>query len=285
MNRHEVIVDSLELPARVSDICHLLLLPISSKSQLKKQIKKGNIFLNGKKAYSGDWVKNGDKLTFLENQRMKSNPHIPIEIVYEDEDLAIVVKPFGLPTSGNRLRQLDNALPHCLRKSQKPGALVNPQAIHRLDGPTYGLLIIAKTKTSLQLLNAQLEKKEIQKYYRAIVLGKVEDSLELKAPINSQPAFTKVYPIQHFPSKRFQWISLVKLQAITGRTHQLRIHLSQIDHPIMGDRLYCPEDLLVKGKGLYLAATELQLHHPISKEALTFEIDLPKKFQKIIQGA
>jgi 23S rRNA pseudouridine1911/1915/1917 synthase len=285
MDRHEVVVHNLEFPMRVSDVSHILLPEIGSKSQAKKQLKKKHLLLNGETALSGDWVKNGDTLTYLNKTRTKPNPKIELAVAYEDSDVAIVVKPFGLPTSGNRLRQLDNALPHILAPSTRSDALVNPQPIHRLDSATYGLLIVAKTKQALQSLNQQLLNSEIEKYYEAIVIGKVEKEHEIKTPIKGQTAHTMVRPISCFPSKRFEWISHIGLQPVTGRTHQLRIHLSEFGHPIMGDRIYCPDNILVKGKGMYLAALRFVFNHPVSGKQKSIDIEAPKKFKKIILSA
>lgn len=263
----------------------MLFTRISSKSQLKKLLKKGRLSRNGTTLYSADRLQAQDliQLTLLPSQ-LPSYP-LPLTIAYEDPHLAAVVKPADLPTSGNARRTLTHALAHNLATPELEDALDHPQPVHRLDRHTHGLVLVARSRSAQQALATALAEHRIEKTYRAIVIGQPPISGDIHLPIDGKTAHTTIQTIATYTSPRFGLLSAVDLSPITGRTHQLRIHMARLGHPIIGDRLYCPENLLVKGKGLFLAAYQLHLTHPITGQDLDISIDLPKKFSKISRNA
>jgi 23S rRNA-/tRNA-specific pseudouridylate synthase len=146
------------------------------------------------------------------------------------------------------------------------------------------LIIAAKTAKCLMLLGEMLADKEITKKYRAIVIGSVEKKCYIEDPIEGKEAKTLINLIDRVSSLDFGTLSAVELSPITGRTHQLRIHLKNNGTPILGDRLYGDEKVNVKGKGLFLCANKVVFDHPITKEKVELEIPLAKKFDKYWNG-
>lgn len=211
---------------------------------------------------------------------MKKIFSLVLDVVYEDEVLAVIHKPSGIPTSGNYFKTITNALPFNLKRSGEKDALATPLPVHRLDNPTSGLLLIAKNKSAQVALNRLFEERKIYKTYHALVLGKIEDSLRLNTPIAGKEAETNILPIAQYLIKD-TYFSLVKAFPESGRTHQIRIHLSENDHPIVGDKLYGTASEIIQKGGLFLAATGLEFQHPVTGEKLKFELPLPKKFRRI----
>ncbi|QZT36375.1 RluA family pseudouridine synthase [Halosquirtibacter xylanolyticus] len=252
----------------------------SSKS-IKKTLAKGWIHIDGRRASSGDWVKEGMQISLYQQIETLLKPYdIEVKIVYEDDWMAIVDKPAGITTSGNRFDTLENALQGKLIHSEQPDAYVNPRAIHRLDKATSGLVIIAKTKRTRMLLGQMLEERRITKKYQALIMGDIDVEGEIKLPIDGLCACSKYRKIDVVPSLRSEKLTLVELSPITGRTHQLRIHMSLRDTPILGDTLYGVEGKILKHKGLFLCAFSLDLIHPMTQCSLHVEIPLPHKFYK-----
>lgn len=282
INQH--IIPSIETDIRFLDYCYGLFPQLPSKKSVKKAIKNAELLLNDKRAESGRWLKKGDKITLIDLQLQAPKPYeITLEIIYEDEYLAIINKPAGIITSGNQFKTIENALIHNIKKSTKEDALKWAKPVHRLDAPTSGLLICAKTKTAHMLLGKLFQDKTIQKTYHAIVQGTTPLSGTIQQDINEQKAITTFQTIQTIPSLQNNSISLLNIQPKTGRTHQIRIHLSQMGHPIIGDKLYGQEGNILKNKGLFLAATALDFTHPISQEKLLLRIDPPHKFESLIE--
>lgn len=205
-------------------------------------------------------------------------------MLYEDDQLAIVNKPAGLPTSGNQFRTLENALIDQLKPSGAEDAMGWPKPVHRLDAPTSGLVIFAKTLSARIALGSMLEKKKIRKTYQAIVMGRPPASGSLDSPVNGQQAYTDFRLLKTVPSLKSGSLSLLELEPHTGRTHQLRIQLSDAGFPILGDPLYGSPGAILKGKGLFLCAVALRLEHPGSKAPLEVSIPAPKKFESRLQG-
>lgn len=204
----------------------------------------------------------------------------PLQVLFEDDHLAVIHKPAGIIVSGNKWKTIARALPDNLRPSQQPDACA-PQPAHRLDFPTTGALLIGKTTSCIRTLNQMFEAKEIHKTYLAIAIGKMKPEGNIHTPIDDKPSETDYRVIQSSHSERFGALNLVKLYPRTGRRHQLRQHLASIGHPILGDKEYGIESLILNGKGLYLHAHRLEFVHPFTKEQLNIEDELPKKFKKI----
>lgn len=273
-------VEEIRLYEYIADVFQ----DIPSKSAVKKHIKKGRILLDGKQTKTGTWVKPGQKIEWMDLEEKLPKPyHLNFDIVYQDEHLAVVNKPGGIPVSGNQFMTMQNALVDKLSTSTESDALKYAKPVHRLDAATCGLLLVAKTAKTLMLLGKMLESKIIDKKYCAVVKGEVPDEGEINSPIDGKRSETEYKNVFTVPSLRNGALSLVDLYPKTGRTHQLRIHMSEMGHPIMGDVLYDREEEVFKGKGLFLCAKGLRFNHPITDEELTIQIEEPTKFETLMR--
>ncbi len=252
---------------------------ISTRKGIKKAFKRKQILLNGSYAGSATYLKNNDKIELLE-LNVSSNKvfNIDLDIIFEDDEIAIVIKPAGLVVSGNKLKTLQNALRTNVMQSNAKDKLPTPLTTHRLDSQTSGLVIVAKTYSSRIKIGEMFEKRKIQKSYHAIVQGKLEGSGKLNSDVQSKSAVTLFDSLNVVDSVKNEFISLLKLSPITGRKHQIRIHLANLGFPIVGDKLYGDLDNILKHKGLFLAATSLEFEHPKTGESLRFDIPMPEKF-------
>jgi len=255
---------------------------VPTKSGIKKAIKKKLILVNGLPTSTARIIIGGEKITLLnpKNKPLRKSLILRLAITFEDDYLAIIEKPPGILVNGNKFKTIDNALQQNLKKSSQIDA-VRPRPIHRLDYPTSGLLLIGKTSSTIRALNQLFENKKIKKKYYAITIGKMNLKGAIKTNINKKTAITNYKTIQSVKSNRFEFLNLVELSPKTGRRHQLRIHLSSIGNPILGDQEYGIKSLILKGKGLYLHASQLDFTHPITKDKLSITSNLPKKFKMI----
>lgn len=285
MSFHSHKVSSYNVQIRLSDYGPGIFPALSTKSAFKKAIKKGEILVDGQSGTTGHIVKPGEEITWnpLEQKPVKLY-HIDLEVIYEDEYMAVVNKPAGVVVSGNQFRTLENALPLHLGSSPQTDTLAAPKAIHRLDSPTSGLIIIARTAAARVKLSRLMEQKEIRKTYQAVVIGETQESWKSETPVDEKPATTLFRKIRTVPSLRSGTLTLVEAKPLTGRTHQIRKHLSEIGTPILGDKMYGKEGLIMKGKGLFLCATKVEFPHPFSGEKISVEIDPPHKFEQFMQG-
>lgn len=268
---------------RLSDYCCGIFAALPSRKSVKKAIRAGRLLLNGKQGNTGDWVKPGMQIDLLAPEKTRPDYELRLEVIHEDQHIALINKPAGIPVSGNQFRTIANTLPFNLKPSSAPDALAAPFPVHRLDSPTSGLLLIAKTGSAHQHLGQAFEQNKIKKIYQAIVTGKPPESGTIELPIEGKPAYTRYELLQSVPSLKNEQLSLLRLFPSTGRTHQIRIHLAQIGHPIMGDKLYGEPGKIYQGKGLFLCATGLQFSHPKSAELLPFVINPPNKFPLLLQ--
>lgn len=274
------IVPAVNEKIRLQEYAVSIFPTLPTKSSLKKALKKELILLNGQPAKTSDWIAEGQKIELLEDKNQAAKVYtLKLAIIFEDDDLAIIHKPAGIPTSGNYFKTVEHALPFNLKPSQEKDALVNPLPVHRLDNPTSGLLLIAKSKSAQVALNRLLQEKRIQKTYHALVYGEIKNSI-LTNPIDEKPAETEIHSIKKVEIKG-DIFSLVKAFPKTGRTHQIRIHLAKNGNPIIGDNLYGKTSEIIKKSGLFLAATGLEFQHPITRESMRFELPLPKRFSEI----
>ncbi len=257
---------------------------IPSKSGIKKAIKRGEILLNGEKTEQSAWVKHGETITLID---LQNNPpkvyELKLDVVFEDDCLAVINKPAGISVSGNKYKTIVNALSYNLKPSTAEDALKWPLPVHRLDYPTSGLLLVAKTKLARIKLGNQFENRQVKKNYRAIVVGQPPDEGVIDNQIENQVAITEYKLIKATPSLKVKQISLIDLFPLTGRTHQLRRHMAEIGHPILGDRKYGNDLPLLKGKGLFLSAIGLEFKHPVSDEKCLFQISEPLKFSSLLE--
>ncbi len=257
---------------------------IPTKSALKKAIKKGLVFVNGEKASTALLIRGSEKIELYEAETdintSKKKFDITLEVLFEDEYLAIINKPTGVLVSGNSFATINNALPQNLKRSSLSDVTI-PRPVHRLDYPTSGLLLIGKTTSSIIELNRLFELKLIQKTYHAISIANLPKNGEINTPIDSKVALTKFSVLKTVSSERFGNLNLVELQPSTGRRHQLRKHLFSLNSPILGDKDYYLEGLILKGNGLYLHASSLKFIHPFTSKTINISSNLPKKFERI----
>ena len=269
---------------RLSDYACGIFPLIPSRKGIKKAILRKAILVNNKIAHTGDWVEEGQTITWVDIENKPTKVlQLELEVVYEDEFFAIINKPAGIIVSGNQFRTIENALLHNLKISAELDALKKMRAVHRLDSLTSGLLIIAKTARAHLHFSFLFEKKKIQKQYQAIVIGQLEEQGSIDFMIDGKEAITDFQTELVVPSLRNELLSLVNLFPKTGRTHQLRIHLSKKGLPILGDELYGKEGLILKHKGLFLAAVGLHFSHPISQKEIKIKIEAPNKFGKLLE--
>lgn len=285
MSRKEtIIVPKLKKTVRLSDFVVDKFEMIPSRKGMKKAISKGYVFVNGKRAKTGFYLQGEEeiqlKLPVPKVDKTQSTLHI--KLVHEDEDLAVVYKPPGLVTSGNMKKTVSNALPNIIKASSKVDRLIKATPVHRLDFATSGLLLVAKTRSASEFLSKQFENREVSKTYLAVITGNLaENEKTINAEIKGKEAITSYAMIYNIASKSHQNIYLLKVDPSTGRRHQIRVHLSEMGHPIMGDHKYGEAGQVVKGKGLFLHAYTIGFTHPESKEKMEFTIEPPTKFNKL----
>ncbi len=255
---------------------------LPSRKSIKRSIKLGAILLNDIPASTSSWVKKGDVIK-LRNlfQKPKVIYQLSIEIIYEDEYLAIINKPAGIPVSGNTFRTVYNSLGHFLSIDYHQNFY--PQPAHRLDSATSGLLIIAKNANTRIQLGQLFENKAITKTYQAIVHGHTGKGGLINFPIDGKAASSKFECIAWHHTQNELKFSHIILQPLTGRTHQLRKHCLAMGHPILGDKSYQRQGWQLRRKGMLLCSTGLSFKHPETEKEMNFNIDPPAKFAKIMR--
>lgn len=277
-------VPLLEQAVRFQDYGVDIFNAINSKSGLKKSIKKGLITINGVLASTATFIKGGEVITLYELEKTKDaiNPNIELEIIYEDDYLAVINKPPGVLVSGNKLKTIVNALPYNLKESSQSDALSRPLTVHRLDFPTSGLLLVAKTNKVLISLGKMFEENTILKTYHAVSIGSMQAKGSITNDINGKASKTRYEVLKTIESTKYNCLNLLKLFPESGRRHQIRIHLSGIGNPILGDATYGKDGAVLTGKGLFLCASSLEFKHPVLKNKLLIELQLPAKFRRLL---
>ncbi len=276
------IVPAILEEVRLQEYAVSVFTSIQTRSGLKKAIKKGLILIDGQKASTADWIKQGQKIDLLQPEfPTKKIFKLDLDVLFEDEHIAVVHKPSGFPTSGNFFKTIENALPHNLSRSKEIDALSYPLPSHRLDNPTAGILLCAKTRSSLIKLQQDFAEKKIAKIYFALVHYKMEKELTVDSAIEDKPASTLVKPLEFF--KIFNSLyTLVEAKPLTGKTHQIRIHLSRNEHPIVGDKIYgIKEDDYFRNKNLFLFSGGIHFSHPVTKDEMNLKLELPKRFRNL----
>ncbi|MGT2907257.1 RluA family pseudouridine synthase [Streptococcus dentiloxodontae] len=269
-----------------------------SRSQAKDAIKAGQILVNGKAEKAKYTVKAGDVISYELPQAESLSYEaeaIPLDIIYEDDDVAVVNKPQGMvvhPSAGHRSATLVNALMYHIKDLSTINGVIRPGIVHRIDKDTSGLLMIAKNDKAHQALAAELKDKKSLRQYLAIVHGNLpNDRGVIEAPIGrsekdrkKQAVTAKGKPaVTHFQVlERFGDYTLVELTLETGRTHQIRVHMAYIGHPLAGDPLYGPRKTL-SGQGQFLHAKTLGFTHPKTGETLSFTAEAPALFQETLE--
>ncbi|MCX2680310.1 RluA family pseudouridine synthase [Galbibacter sp. EGI 63066] len=276
------LVSTLSSPIRLQEYGVGVFQACPTKSALKKALKKQYITVNGAIASTATYIKGGETITLSIPEVIPSKKKLifPLQVLFEDEHLALTHKPAGILVSGNSFKTVANALPQNIKASTLPDA-TKPQPVHRLDYPTTGILLIGKTNSSIRALNKMFEDKEIEKTYYAVTIGEMDSNGKINSAIDNKKSESGYTVHQSVSSERFGTLNLVELKPKTGRRHQLRKHLSSIGNPILGDKEYSKKGLILNGKGLYLHAYSLRFTHPFTKEEIYIVDELPKRFKKI----
>lgn len=267
-----------------------------SRSQIQRWIEDGHVKVNDQPVKSKYKLAVGDVVTIEPEKPKKIDlvpENIPLDIVYEDDDVIVVNKPQGMvvhPAPGHPDHTLVNALLYHSPLSTINGEF-RPGIVHRIDKDTSGLLMVAKNDMAHRSLAAQLKAKTNEREYVALVHGVIkEDQGTIDAPLGRSPKDRKKqavvadgrHAVTHFKVlKRYQHYTLVSCRLETGRTHQIRVHMKYIGHPLAGDPLYGPRKTL-PGNGQYLHARLLGFKHPRTGKQLTFTAPLPSYFQKML---
>lgn len=284
--KEKLLVETEPESIRLEAYCLGKFQTITTRKGVKKAIKRGEILLNGQPGQGSVFVKQGDLIEVVEPESGKGFKVFPIDldVVYEDEWYAVINKPPGYPVSGNYFKTIEHALPHNLEPSVAKDALPFPLPCHRLDSSTSGCLLIAKTREARVKAGELFEKGQVNKIYHAIVVGEKVSDGYLKFLINEKESLSSVKKITSSPSLSNEAVHLVELIPFTGRTHQLRIHCAEAGHPILGDPLYGTPKARLKGKGLFLASTQLSFIHPFLHKQLVVSVPVPAKFTRFMEN-
>lgn len=269
-----------------------------SRSMVQRLLKEGNITVNGEAAAKSYAVRTGDTVSvdIPEPTELDVVPeNIPVEIVFEDEHLLVVNKPKGMvvhPAAGNYSGTLVNALLYrCKGRLSSINGVIRPGIVHRIDKDTSGLLIVAKTDAAHIDLAEQIKAHTFTREYQAIVCGRFkEPSGTVDAPIGRHPADRKKMCVTEKNSKaakteytvieEYGGYSYVRLKLFTGRTHQIRVHMSYIGHPVVGDEVYGKPSKWCKGQCLH--AKKIGFIHPIDGKYYEFDSELPDYFKYVL---
>lgn len=272
-----------------------------SRSRIQKLIEDGNVLVNGNIAKGRDKLKEGDviEINVPEAVPLDASPEdIPLDIVYEDKELLVINKPQGMvvhPGAGNFTGTLVNALLyHCGNELSGIGGVARPGIVHRIDKETSGLLLVAKTDTAHQSLSAQIKAKTASREYICITSGNMTiQKGKIDAPIGRHPAIrTKMAvtsknsknAVTHFEVKeQLKDASVVECRLETGRTHQIRVHLAYIGHPILGDNVYGAKENDFGLRGQALHAQRISFIHPTTNEEMEFTCQPPEYFNELIE--
>ena len=277
-----------------------LLLEDVSRSKIQNHLENGHILVNGKVEKPSYKLSEGDEITVEDfpSEVSDLNPEdIPLDIVYEDDELIVVNKPKGLvvhPGAGNEEHTLANALKFHSDNLSTLNGEFRPGIVHRIDKDTAGLLIVAKNDTAHAFLSNQLVDHTLGRKYYALVLGVIsENEGKIIAPIGRDQKFRQKMAVDLLRGKeaetnfkvieRFNGFTLIECSLKTGRTHQIRVHLNYIGHPVIGDPVYGKGNRTLYDDGQLLFAHEIHFIHPKTKKEMTFSVDLPQYFKEILE--
>lgn len=272
-----------------------------TRSHIQKLIKENMVRVNGMTVKSNFKLSASDQIE-VEIPELKEPDilpeNIPLDILYEDQDILVVNKPKGMvvhPAPGHYTGTLVNAIMyHCKDNLSGINGVMRPGIVHRIDMDTTGSLLICKNDRAHQALAEQLKEHSITRKYHAIVHGRLkEDEGTIDKPIGRHPIDRKKMSVHctngreaitHYRVlKRFQQFTYIECQLETGRTHQIRVHMSSIGHPILGDQVYGPAKCPYKLQGQTLHAKVLGITHPTTGEYMEFDAPLPDYFQGLLE--
>lgn len=272
-----------------------------SRTMIQKLNESGDVQVNGVKKKLSYKVQVGDNITIHIPEVKETNlkpQEIPIEVIYEDDDIIVVNKPKGLvvhPANGNPDGTLVNAIMAICKESLSGiGGELRPGIVHRLDKDTSGLLIVAKNDKAHIAMSEQIKDRKVKKIYIALVRGVIgEDEATIDMPIGrstkdrKKMAVTKngKQAITHFRVlKRYPKYTLLEIKIDTGRTHQIRVHMAEVGHPVIGDTVYSNGKNSFGVEGQMLHARSLEFAHPITGKTMHLIAELPQYFKEILEG-
>lgn len=275
-------------------------LPIFSRSRIQQLIRKEFVTVNGSPARPRDLVRAGDRIVLNEPplEKIDIEPQaIPLDLIYDDDDLVVINKPAGLvvhPGAGQRDHTLVNALLHRFPNLSGIGGKERPGIVHRLDKDTSGCLVVAKNDETHRALSEQFAARSMEKTYLAIVAGKLRRSAgTIKEEIGRHPVDRQRMSVRSRQGRAAKTeyralissneMTLVECRMHSGRTHQIRVHLQHIGHPILGDKIYGGRYAKAFARQM-LHAWKLGLEHPRTGEWKNFEAPLPEDFQKAMKS-
>ncbi len=268
-----------------------------SRSKIQSLIKTGNIKVNDSVIKNSYKVELDDEVTldYVEEKNEFKKEKMELDIVYEDSDIIVINKPNGLvvhPAPGNTSHTLANGLSYYSDSLSSVNGEFRPGIVHRIDAFTTGLLVVAKNNKAHEFLTNELSTKTMKRTYIALVWGVItEESGTIDAPIGRDTKDRKKMnvtssgknAVTHFKVlKRFKDATLLEVSLETGRTHQIRVHMNYINHPIVNDPVYGRKKLIDE-TGQMLHAYKLELIHPSTHEKMTFEAELPEEFNNILK--
>lgn len=271
-----------------------------TRSRAAALISDGNVLINGKPAAKNCRVRSGDAVVVNIPPPEAYNiapENIPLDIVYEDGDLLVVNKPKGMvvhPAAGNYCGTLVNALMyHCGDSLSGINGVTRPGIVHRIDKNTSGLLIVAKNDFTHNKLAEQIKEHSFTREYEAVVYGDVKEDGTVDAPIGRHPVKRKQMAVNERAGKsavthyavleRLRGFTHIRLRLETGRTHQIRVHMAYIGHPVAGDEVYGPKKVITGLCGQCLHAKKIGFIHPRTGGYMEFDSPLPDYFIKFLQ--
>ena len=270
-----------------------------TRNNLQKLIDDGNVTVNGKTVKSNYKPKNGEEIVIKVPEPVTLDvkaEDIPLEIIYEDNDLLVINKPQGMvvhPACGNYEGTLVNALLNYCRDSlSEINGVIRPGIVHRIDKDTSGLLLVAKNNKAHLSLAEQIKEHSAGREYLALTIGEIKEDGVVNAPIGRSEKDRKKMAItyknsreavtHYFVEEKYEGYTLVRCKLETGRTHQIRVHLASLGKPILGDMVYGPKKQKFLLNGQTLHAYKISFNHPTTNERMEFQCELPEYFKNIL---